>query len=82
MGGHSPALLRARHSSDSLLSLTYYKVLFLTVDLHRVDRVEGWLSWILPLGLPRMKNTVSDSREQDQRLGDREDFMLPRAPVV
>lgn len=54
-GTHSPALLQARHSSNSLLSLTYYKVLLLAVDLHRVDRVEGRVSWVLPLGLPSMK---------------------------
>lgn len=49
----SPAESPTWHSSR--LSQTYYEILFLAIDLHCVDGVEGWLSWVLSLGLSPRK---------------------------
>lgn len=53
--------------------LTYYKVFFLAVDLHRVDRVEGRLSRVLPLGLQPMKT-------QSQTAGSKSISRCPKPP--
>lgn len=73
--GHSPAPPGATHS-DSRLSITYYKVFLLAVDLHCVDRVEGRLSWVLPLDLPPMR-TLSQAAGSTG-----EHVTLPRAPAL
>lgn len=62
----SPAKSQTRH--NSLLSQTYNKVFLLAIDLHCVDGVEGWLSWVLPLGLSPRK-TPSQAEETQTVLG-------------
>lgn len=74
-----PAKSQTRH--DSLLSQTYNEVLLLAIDLHCVDGVEGWLSWVLPLGLSPRK-TPSQAVVTRAELGEGRGLTLPRAPAA